>query len=365
MPPKPQIQIIQALRGFAALLVCFLHMKGAIKTGELPNVLFGNGAVGVPLFFIISGFIMYTTTQKLLPNWRPIVAFIAKRLLRIVPLYFVCTLLYLAVYSKLNLYVFEHPTWLLPSLFFYPTYGSLTGPAYGFPALAVGWSLNYEIYFYLLIAVCAFAGRWRWVVLISILLASVFIVPLITNGYVMQSLRQWYTYQFSYCSLMTNPILIFFVSGIALGKFYHLQNVPSNARLVNVLVFLSCTNFALSYLGIIPLFHAYWHHFFNCTFLIFTLLWRNKINAYAVPQVFVFLGDCSFSIYLIHPIVIGILPTFYRTLGMQLNVEGWFYFSQLLFVIIAVSALCYLCIEKPMNKRSALLFARNAEKFKQ
>jgi peptidoglycan/LPS O-acetylase OafA/YrhL len=50
---------------------------------------------------------------------------------------------------------------------------------------------------------------------------------------------------------------------------------------------------------------------------------------------------------------------------MQLNVEGWFYFSQLLFVIIAVSALCYFCIEKPMNKRSALLFARNAEKFKQ
>jgi peptidoglycan/LPS O-acetylase OafA/YrhL len=138
---------------------------------------------------------MYTTTQKLQPNWRYIAAFIAKRLLRIVPLYFVCTLLYLAVYSKLNLYVFEHPQWLLPSLFFYPTYGSLTGPAYGFPALEVGWSLNYEIYFYLLIAICAFTGRWRWVVLISILLASVFIVPLITNGYVMQSLRQWYTYQ--------------------------------------------------------------------------------------------------------------------------------------------------------------------------
>jgi peptidoglycan/LPS O-acetylase OafA/YrhL len=79
----------------------------------------------------------------------------------------------------------------------------------------------------------------------------------------------------------------------------------------------------------------------------------------------VFLGDCSFSIYLIHPIVIGILPTFYRTLGMHVKVEGWFYFFQLLFVVIFLSALCYLFIEKPMNKRSALLFARNAEKFKQ
>jgi len=353
------------LRGFAALLVCFLHMKGAIKTGELPNILFGNGAVGVPLFFIISGFIMYTTTHKLPPNWRHVGVFMAKRLLRIVPLYFVCTLLYLAVYSKVNLYVVEHPRWLLPTLFFYPSYGSLTGPAYGFPALAVGWSLNYEIYFYLLIALSAFAGRWRWVVLISILLSSVFLVPLITNGYIMQSLRQWYTYQLPYCSLMTNPILIFFVSGIALGKFYHLQNVLSNVRVVNVLLFLSCTNFALSYLGFIPLFHAYWHHFFNCSFLIFTLLWRNKIKPYAVPPFFVFLGDSSFSIYLIHPIVIGFMPIMYRCIGLQVKVDGWFYFFQLLISILTVSALSYLFIEKPINKYAASLFASKDKKFTQ
>jgi peptidoglycan/LPS O-acetylase OafA/YrhL len=50
---------------------------------------------------------------------------------------------------------------------------------------------------------------------------------------------------------------------------------------------------------------------------------------------------------------------------MPVKVEGWFYFFQLLFVVVFVSALCYLFIEKPMNKRSTLLFARNAEKFKQ
>jgi peptidoglycan/LPS O-acetylase OafA/YrhL len=299
---------------------------------------------------------MYITTRTLTSNWHVVLMFIGKRLWRIVPLYYIATIIYLAVYSKLTLYIVEHPYWLLPTLFFYPSYGSLTGPAYGFPALEVGWSLSYEIYFYLLMAFCAFAGKWRWYLLLMILFVSVFAVPYLTNGYVMQSLRQWYTYKLPYCSLMTNPVLLFFVSGIALGKFYTLNVKRISVRLLDALVWISIVNFALCYIDIIRLQHGYWHHFFNCSFLIFMLIWRNKVKEYSVPRFFVFLGNSSFSIYLIHPIIIGILPMIYTYFNFTISLEGWGYFVQLLIWVLLFSALSYQFFEKPMGKLATKIF---------
>lgn len=331
-------------------------MKGTVKSGHLPTILFGNGAVGVPLFFIISGFIMFITTRNLSSNWRDITAFIGKRIWRIAPLYYLATLAYLVVYSNFTRFVIEHPNWLLPTLLFYPSYGSLIGPAYGFPALAVGWSLNYEVYFYLLIALCTLAGKWRWHLLLTIFIASVFIVPLITNGYVMQSLRQWYTYKQPYFSLMTNPILLFFAAGIVLGKLYITDLKIGHIGFLNALVLIASINFALAYVGIIQQLHGYWHHFFNCTFLLLAFLWRNKCKPFKIPRVLVWLGNSSFSIYLVHSIVIGILPISYVYLNLPFRVEGWAYFAQLLTGILLLSTLCYRYIEKPMGGLASKLF---------
>lgn len=60
---KGKIEIVQFLRGVAALLVCFFHMKGILVFDGVPvgKYLFGSGSIGVPIFFMISGFIMVIT----------------------------------------------------------------------------------------------------------------------------------------------------------------------------------------------------------------------------------------------------------------------------------------------------------------
>ena len=92
---KSKLDIIQLLRAVAAMLVCFFHMKGLLKDGDLGKILFGSGSIGVPLFFMISGFIMHHTTRFVEPNWKNVTEFLGKRLTRIVPLYVLMTTLYI------------------------------------------------------------------------------------------------------------------------------------------------------------------------------------------------------------------------------------------------------------------------------
>ena len=67
------LKSIQVMRAIAALSVVLFHL-GVYG--------FSNGAAGVDIFFVISGFIMGATSLKL-----PAAAFVFKRLVRIVPLY--------------------------------------------------------------------------------------------------------------------------------------------------------------------------------------------------------------------------------------------------------------------------------------
>ena len=88
-PPNKQ-QGIQVLRGVAALFVMFAHLKfnlgiPAENTANTRWLAANIGAIGVDIFFVISGFVIAMTAAKLGDNWR---AFLAHRIARIVPLYF-------------------------------------------------------------------------------------------------------------------------------------------------------------------------------------------------------------------------------------------------------------------------------------
>jgi exopolysaccharide production protein ExoZ len=129
---------IQTTRAFAALLVVFAHIG-------FPGFTFGH--FGVDIFFVISGFIM---TMICCRNPK---SFFLRRLVRIVPLYWLITLLVLGLsYAKPSLMNSTTPNLanLLKSLFFIP-YVKENGTIH--PMLDVGWTLNYEMYFYLAIAV--------------------------------------------------------------------------------------------------------------------------------------------------------------------------------------------------------------------
>ena len=141
---KQKINNIQALRAYAAMAVVVFHTGFAF-----PHMLH-MGKFGVDIFFVISGYIMARICET---DTR---SFLLRRLIRIVPPYWVLTfLLFLFALRFPNLLLSTRPDpgELIKSLFFVPYYrpdGLIR------PLLFVGWSLNYEMLFYLLIALAIY-----------------------------------------------------------------------------------------------------------------------------------------------------------------------------------------------------------------
>ncbi len=96
MDKKSHVNVIEPLRGFAALAVCWFHFtngQGLLPDGWLKSS--GSwGWLGVECFFVISGFViplsMYSGKFRLLVDWK---TFFGKRILRLEPPYLVSILL--------------------------------------------------------------------------------------------------------------------------------------------------------------------------------------------------------------------------------------------------------------------------------
>jgi len=163
-----RLDTLQYLRAFAALAVVYSHTAMQVESyaPALPQL----GSFGVDIFFVISGFIMVYIAR---PNDTP-VRFLVNRIRRVVPLYWFFTLL-LAVILLIAPYLFnsaalDGPT-LLQSLFFWPAF-SLASPSHVWPLLAPGWSLNYEMFFYVLFALSLWLPMAVRLPFISVMIAA-------------------------------------------------------------------------------------------------------------------------------------------------------------------------------------------------
>lgn len=92
---------LEALRGYAALMVAYAHSIGAVKIvnsessiiKQILNII-GNGGAGVTIFFILSGYVLMLSLNRLssLSPWVLYLNFIFRRFLRIFPAMLVCLL---------------------------------------------------------------------------------------------------------------------------------------------------------------------------------------------------------------------------------------------------------------------------------
>lgn len=259
---------IQAMRGLAALSVIFHHIS-----------FIENGSFGVDIFFCISGFIMmyvtHISTEK----------FIIKRLIRIVPLYYCITFATFAgllIYPSLFDKTVADPLYLMKScLFLTPLFG---GPEQ--PVVKVGWTLNYEMLFYFVIwAAMHINKRYRGAI------ASLILVCLIVLG------------RFAGTD---NTIMFEFIYGIIAYEILRRLDygrVKDSGNLKTVIMFgvsAVCLIFMISvkYVDVL--------HGMNRiavygvpAFILFILVFAAGYGK-RIPSICVYLGNISYSMYLMH-----------------------------------------------------------------
>jgi exopolysaccharide production protein ExoZ len=145
---------IEFLRVFAFLLVFSVHFFQFLSPDTNLKNAFGNGQIGVDIFFVLSGFVIaYSLSSKCDKFF--FLTFLRKRFLRIFPLYWICSVVLYVVYlvgpqyfnSIDRLSYFD----LVISLALFPFL--LMPSSQGDPILSIGWTLYLEVYFYFIAGV--------------------------------------------------------------------------------------------------------------------------------------------------------------------------------------------------------------------
>ena len=310
---SPKLEIVQSLRGVAALLVLLFHanaFQNAYGASEASRLIARAGASGVDLFFCISGFVMVIATRD--PRNHGVGDFIIKRVARVVPPYAVLTLVYVAlIAAALSIadandpnYHFE--TWqILRSLLFVPLdpFAANEGPWLGGATLHVGWTLNYEMYFYAVFAASLCFGRFRWLVLASWFALTLVVAPLATGRLWLLDAYASYGWSVGYMNLMTSPMMWEFVAGIVIGLIYGSPVSfpgPQSAWLA-VCLASSLVIWALADLpspGFGPLRWG-WAY----AILLLAVVIASKTVSIRAPAL-AWVGGISFSLYLVHPLVL-------------------------------------------------------------
>lgn len=359
-----RIDTIQLIRGIGALMICLFHLKGLLNssTSHFGTTYFGGGAIGVALFFIISGFILVYSTQKNDGSKCYVKNFIVKRLIRIVPLYYVMVLFWVFAYDRNLDYFHKDYTTLVNTLCFVPIFDSPVGPSYGMPPLKIGWALNYEIFFYFIFAISLFMKRFRWVALFAIFFSLVVLFPLILKGFVSFNPAFNYQYDLLYLSLMTNPMMIYFAIGVLIGLLYLTEFSIKPKWIQTSLLILSLGLFLMIYFRVSPFIENFFINLSICSLLVFGLLFFKKEKGIRVPSLLVYLGDMSYSLFLIHPIIVIVLPRFIRFIGYGGKLGGLTYYYVLLILIFGLSILSYELFEKRLLKRLTNLLVTPAIK---
>lgn len=149
---KQKIYSIQHLRWFAATLVVLRHALGHFPDElTLQNYLTRSGEFGVDIFFVISGFILWYISAQSRPRTIP---FLLNRITRVYPLYWFFTLVMVAtaiVLPKAFRFAYVKPLFVVKSLLLFPAWHPILQSIN--PVLPIGWTLQYEVFFYFLFAV--------------------------------------------------------------------------------------------------------------------------------------------------------------------------------------------------------------------
>ncbi|MEX1829919.1 acyltransferase [Luteibacter sp. CQ10] len=314
-------------------------------------------AMGVDLFFLISGFLMVLTTSNFDGTRQYAWVFFVKRIARIWPVYAIVSV-FVVAFEHNGINGFYDPavvTRFLEGLVFLP-HDPVTTPLYFLMSVDVAWTLCFEFYFYVVFAVAMLFGRFCYQILACWFALTLIAVLLLRAGFSLSLTRPDPIDGFRYANLAICPIVWDFVFGMLAAWIYKRSDIKSAITIY--LVMAAAIGFMLvkwTSLGLANFYGpAGWGAPLAIVFTGIALL--SKIDEIRVPAWSVWLGGISYSLYLVHIYVFAMVVKAPKPFLAPEEVTSYYFIFRPV-ASIAVAYLVFRFIEKPTSDwlRRALL----------
>lgn len=345
-----RLDSLHTMRGLAAITVMLFHFSWIIDSAYdgLGNSLMKYGYLGVDIFFIISGFVIFMSSSKANSNLNGCFVFVKHRLKRLLPAYYFWLLVAFLTGGAMSTFHYPDKIENLISAVTMTPVTSQNGPLYlnNENMYGIRWSLIYEMYFYLLVTFSLLVKN-RTFALTLIIISMVLVVPVVI-GLSPTLSDTGIASSHKYLNLATNPIIILFLYGVIFQKLYkHVTVLSVLARRIFGMIFL-----IISLAGIYfeqhvthgPLSGGLYMLLFFVALTINEDLFKNK-----TPKLLLFFGDISYSLYLIHTLMNTGLDKRLTEIGLP---NGWFKLALYCLISIVLAYASYHFIERPFFKRN-------------
>ena len=343
-----RVMTMEGARGFAVALVFLVHYRAAFAawadteamTSAVTQALWIIGHAGVDLFFVLSGYLIYGAAIKPSLHYG---RFMKRRVQRIYPTFLVVLVLYLGLsfvfpaQSKLPDEPFSAAVYVLQNVLLLPGIFPIE------PLIAVAWSLSYEFFFYLTLPVVVLVFRLqRWQPR-----ARVAFWLTVAVAYV----ASWFLFT-PHASRM-----LMFIAGILVYEAVRsVPRVPSGVVREWVALALTAAAFA-AFVFLEPLPNGALYRtiisalvFGNLVFVLFRA--EGPLRPAFTWTPVRWLGNMSYSYYLIHALVINgsamvLLKVVPQTMGGALLY--WLMMPAVFLATFVVSTLLFALVEKPFS----------------
>ncbi len=293
---------LQSLRGVAALMVLFFHLAPhwALVPGLQPFTQWMKwGFSGVDVFFVISGFVVYKSGSRSIPE-RGLLAFFRKRAARIYLTYWPTFLMVTAV-SVFWLDVrLRSPEQMLFSFF-------LLYPKVWDNWIGVAWSLTYELYFYGVLGLLLLLPKKWHAAAVSAVAVGLILWNLGLLHFIPNQVRT----NHQPLPFVLGGFIVEFLAGALIAMLFEARrslfqapwfNLPLGAGLVLVGFFIGSRS---EYFNQIEIMRAGSYGLVALGGLLVALALEQ--TAYRPNRLFVMIGNFSFSLYLVHDAALGFL----------------------------------------------------------
>jgi exopolysaccharide production protein ExoZ len=327
----PKYLGLQILRITAACMVLFTHSTFyASERLERHFEVWKRGAAGVEIFFVLSGFVMVYSSIKLLNNSNGWKVFAERRIIRIVPIYWIATSIKVVALLFTTGYVLHtqfNVARVFESYFFLPAYNSEGNIG---PVLGVGWTLNFEMFFYFLFALALLfrANIYKFVGGVLVILAF--------GAFFRQA--NWPAASFYLSTMVLDFFYGMLIAKICLAKKY----IPRS---------LAVPLLGFGFIGLL----VSWSSLIQVEGLLNGIAAALIVYSMAsledsltrIPSFVLYMADASYAIYLFHPFIAPAVPVALMRLHL---VYPWLSVACSVSLALAGGCLIHLLIEAPITK---------------